>query len=91
MTTPPTIPKTTTEVGQFMIYAKLANQRIIMPGRVFQNAPISQVAFLDSIQSPIPKILTDLSGNQLFYAFQSEMCTFLNEIHTFQVEMHAFH
>ena len=35
------------------------------------NVHISQVC-LDSLQSPIPKILTNLSGNRLFCAFQSD-------------------
>ena len=41
----------------------------------------------NSLQSPIPKILTHLSGNQLFCAFQNEMCTFWVEIRAF----HSFH
>ena len=45
--------------------------------RVFRNAHISQVC-LDSLQSPIPKMLPDLSGNQL-------LCTFQSEVHAFWV------
>ena len=41
----------------------------------YQGRPvlcISQVC-LDSLQSPIPKLLTDLSGNQLFCAFHRSL------------------
>ena len=58
------------------------NQRITMPGNGLSkcvhlswNVRISQV-FLDSLQSSIPKILTNLSGNQLFRAFPSEIQAF---------------
>ena len=50
----------------------------------------SQV-LLDSLQSPIPKILRNLSENQLFWnemrAFRVEMCIF----HAFRARMRAFH
>ena len=56
------------------------------------NVRISKV-FIDNPQSPIPKILTDLSENQLFYSFQSKIFTFRIEPHAFQpfqFEMRAF-
>ena len=48
--------------------------------------------FLDSLQPQISKILTDLSGNHLFCAFQSEMRTFQVKCMYFELKfMHFIH
>ena len=67
------------------------------------NVHISQIC-PHSLQSPIPKILTGLSGNQLFVHFKVKCAHFtcfklkwthfieINcTFHTFQVEMRTFH